>query len=291
MDSPVTLETVERLHRLDSLFHAFIYFCPEAKAAYEAVGAEGGVGYFASRSAPMGPVPAEVVVATFYNFSPALVIETMKGAWDKFTPAAVQLARWKAAKEVLDGTARAALSDDDIARAVTIAQDACDNLDWSGRTLAAANYAVLDDLARSELGDDALLRLWQLITILREWRGDAHIGVLIAEPLTGTECTVITHAQKGGFTKASRAWPEQEWADAVATLSRRGWLTDEDTLTEFGRRERDRIEEVTNELSTVIWRGVDDATVNELGDILQKAVDALAEGGYLKPLGLRPSSE
>ena len=54
-------------------YHGMIYFAPEATAAYEALGVMGFDGYFASRAAPMGAVPAEVVVATFFNFNPAVV--------------------------------------------------------------------------------------------------------------------------------------------------------------------------------------------------------------------------
>ena len=37
------------------------------------------MGYFASRAAPMGPVPAEVVIATFFNFQPDLVRASHSG--------------------------------------------------------------------------------------------------------------------------------------------------------------------------------------------------------------------
>ena len=39
-------------------YHGLIYFAPEATAAYEALGVMGRDGYFASRAAPMGAVPA-----------------------------------------------------------------------------------------------------------------------------------------------------------------------------------------------------------------------------------------
>src|SRR3712207_7111488 len=39
-----------------------------------AAGLRGGwMSYFACRAAPLGPVPAAVVVATFYNFAPPMV--------------------------------------------------------------------------------------------------------------------------------------------------------------------------------------------------------------------------
>ena len=54
-----TWRTVEPLHGM-------IYFAPEAREEYAALGvAHHRTGYFASRSAPMGPVPADVVIATY----------------------------------------------------------------------------------------------------------------------------------------------------------------------------------------------------------------------------------
>ncbi len=50
--------------------HGMIYFVPEAAEAYARVGVTGRAGYFASRAAPMGAVPAEVVISTFFNFNP-----------------------------------------------------------------------------------------------------------------------------------------------------------------------------------------------------------------------------
>jgi len=49
-----------------------IYFVPEAPAAYAALGlTDPNMGYFASRSAALGPVSAETVIACFFNFCPS----------------------------------------------------------------------------------------------------------------------------------------------------------------------------------------------------------------------------
>src|SRR4051812_25160091 len=85
--------------------HGMIYFAPEAGERYETLGLRDRSGYFASRSAPMGPVTASVVVATFYNFEPGLVHESMEGVWDRATPAALLEARLAGA----DGALRRAM--------------------------------------------------------------------------------------------------------------------------------------------------------------------------------------
>src|SRR6202035_3335021 len=76
--------------------HAMIYFVPEAASAFEALGIRGSNGYFASRSAPMGAVSAEVVTSTFFNFNPELVREAIPSAWDVASPDAILEARLKA---------------------------------------------------------------------------------------------------------------------------------------------------------------------------------------------------
>ena len=67
-------------------YHGLVYFSPEATAAYEALGVQGFDGYFASRAAPMGAVPAEVVVATFFNFNPEVVHQAIPKAWASASP-------------------------------------------------------------------------------------------------------------------------------------------------------------------------------------------------------------
>ena len=84
----MTPETARKTWRTAEPIHAFIYFLPEASEAYDALGSIGPrTGYFASRSAAMGAVPAEVVVSTFYNFNPRLVHDAMTSAWSVASPA------------------------------------------------------------------------------------------------------------------------------------------------------------------------------------------------------------
>ena len=71
--------TARKTWRSMEAVHGMIYFTPDAPLAYAAVGVtKNRMGYFASRVAAMGPVPAEVVIATFYNFHPGLVQASMR---------------------------------------------------------------------------------------------------------------------------------------------------------------------------------------------------------------------
>src|SRR5688500_11667821 len=58
-------------------YHSFVYFAPAGQH----------LDYFASRAAAMGRVPAEVVIATFFNFNPEMVRRSIPAAWDRTSPA------------------------------------------------------------------------------------------------------------------------------------------------------------------------------------------------------------
>lgn len=281
----VAPETVARLHAITTWFHVFIYSAPEATDEYETIGLEGRSGYFASRAAPMGPVPPEVITATFYNFPHSLVERWMHRRWDAVTPEAATAARWRAVKRVLDTHVRPCMSNDAIAEAGDVAKRVVDGLTWPGRPLAAGHAAIVD-----QCPDDDLVRLWQLVAVLREWRGDSHIALLTAEPLSGCECTVISYALSRGrsFLKASRSWSDEEWSSAVAGLTAGGWISAEDAMTDEGKARRRALETRTNELAAPMWNGFDDATVNRFGDLLEPAVEALTAAKYFEKFG-RPA--
>ena len=69
----------------------FVYLVPEAARHYTSIGLKGSwMGYFASRSAPMGAASPELVVATFHGFAPHLVHRALPDAW-RFALAARRL--------------------------------------------------------------------------------------------------------------------------------------------------------------------------------------------------------
>ena len=91
-----------RMWRALETLHMTVYFAPEPREAYRRAGLRGGwMGYFASRSAAMGPVPAEVVMATFYNFHPRMVRRAIPDAWGFAAPERVLAARVEGADAAL----------------------------------------------------------------------------------------------------------------------------------------------------------------------------------------------
>lgn len=159
-----------RMLRTLEPIHGMIYFVPEAHDAYSAVGLQGRrMGYFASRSAPMGPVPASVVVATFFNFCPNLVQRAIPAAWQLATPTAILDARHEAVDRALRRLLGEAVAGDDMREAADLARAATDGCRPDGRPLYAAH-------AELPWPQEAHMVLWHAQTLLREYRGDGHIA-------------------------------------------------------------------------------------------------------------------
>jgi len=90
----VTLTLARRAWTLFEPIHAIVYFAPEASEHYKAAGLRGGwMGYFASRSAPMGAVTPGVVTAVFHGFQPAMVARAIPDAWHYSSPEGALKAR------------------------------------------------------------------------------------------------------------------------------------------------------------------------------------------------------
>jgi len=123
--------------------HMTVYFAPEPRDAYRRAGLRGGwMGYFASRSAAMGPVPAEVVVAAFYNFHPRMVHRAIPDAWGFAAPAEVLAARSEGADAALRRLLGGWVDGPEAAEAAALARRAMEGRDPAGRPLFAAHAAL-----------------------------------------------------------------------------------------------------------------------------------------------------
>ena len=230
--------------------HGMVYFVPEAAEAYGRLGITGRAGYFASRAAPMGAVTADVVVSTFFNFSPALVHAAIPDSWEIASPAMLVAARFNA----VDAAFRRLLGDPVLAsaemrRAAELARTAAEEAGRraEGRPLAAAHADVAWPNAPH-------LVLWHAQSILREYRGDGHIAQLVVRGLSGTEA-LVTHAAAGDvpahLLRSTRGWSRGAWDGAVDALRRRGWLEQGEELrfSELGATQRQALEDGTDALA------------------------------------------
>jgi hypothetical protein len=255
-----------------NLVHRLVYFVPEAAEEYGALGVNGQGGYFASRSAPMGAIPPEVIIATFYNFSPLAVTSAMPGVWETASPASLQAARFRVVQRALDRVG-VEVSDEQIGEARALVDSVVAGLDLAGKPLAAGNAAVA-------LPDDPLVALWQQVTVLREWRGDAHIALLVTNEVGPCECLVL-QVGSGRFplrlVQLTRRWDETQWSGAIARLGDRGWAAADGSLTPAGVEARNQIEADTDRLCEAIWAPIGDTGAARLTALIapiHAAVDA-----------------
>jgi hypothetical protein len=261
--------------------HNFIYFVPEAKERFEALGLQGGEGYFASRSAPFGRASAETVIATFFNFNPAFVRTAIPAAWEKATPEQVLAARLEAADAALRRGLGDLIGTDTLVETAALtrraAEAACERLE--GRPLFAAHATL-------PWPTEPHLQLFHAQTLLREFRGDGHIAALVAGELTGLEALVV-HAATGYLAakvlRNTRQWSEDDWAGAVAGLQERKILEpgEELRLTEEGRAHRQHIEDVTDRLAEPAYAALGEQGVNRLVEVGKPLADAVIEAGLL----------
>ena len=270
--------TARKTWRTLEPIHGLIYFAPEAADAYTALGLPAGrAGYFASRAAAMGAVPAEVVIATFFNFYPPFVRETIPHAWSVASPEQIVEARFAAAGAALRRALGAAADGPDVAEAAALARIAAEAAcAWpEGRPLFAGHASL-------SWPDDPLLQLWHAQTLLREFRGDGHIAAMTIEGVSGVEALVI-HGATGDVSpsilQSSRQWPDEGWAAGVDRLRSRGWLTADGTLTDTGAAHRQWVEERTDLMSLAPYRALGDDRCARLRDLCRPLSKAIVDSG------------
>ncbi|MEA2433153.1 MAG: hypothetical protein QOG54_610 [Actinomycetota bacterium] len=269
-------------------YHATVYFASEGKEIYSDAGLKGGwMSYFASRSAALGPVPAEVVIATFYNFHPNMVRRAIPDAWEFASPEAVLEARLKVADSSLRRLLGDAVRSKDMTRATELAREAVSRCNVTGRPLFAAHLAL-------EPPVEPHLELWHWTTCLREHRGDGHVACLVAEDIDGCQAHVLMAAAgvvPADMQRSFRGWTEEEWNDAAARLQEREYLNEDGELSRKGAELRARIEKRTDELALPPWAALGEAKTEEFGRLMRSLVARIVEDEglpYPNPMGLTP---
>jgi hypothetical protein len=269
-----------KAHRTLEPLHIVAYFAPEPGERYAALGIKGLAGYFASRSAALGQVPAEVVVSTFFNFAPSRVARAIPSVWEVTTPAAVLEARYAG----VDAAYRRMLGDavvgsDEMAEAAALAREATTVLRIEGRPLFAAHAAL-------PWPQDPHLQLFHAQTLLREHRGDGHIAALVLADLDPLEALVTYLAQGEGMneemTRATRGWSDAEWVAGVQRARERGLIDADGKFTDAGTAQREAIEQQTDAAAAAPYRHLGEDRTQRLRDLVRpwsRAVTAQMFGG------------
>jgi len=271
-------QVARRMWTLFEPVHTATYFAAEARAAFEAAGLRGfWRGYFAGRSAPLGPVTAAPVTASFYTFAPQMVSRALPAVWDLITP--------DQALEVREAGAVAALNRllGGLTDAATVAADmlceAASDLDCSGRVLGGANAAL-------PMPADPLARLWHAATVLREHRGDGHFAALLAADIDGCESVVLRAGIDLPRTTIQplRGWTDEQWTAAASRLTERGLVGSDGSATQAGAAMRAEIEATTDGVAARPWR--DEEFAADLAEVLYPiALACSAEVPAPNPVG------
>jgi hypothetical protein len=274
--------------RLWSLFepvHAVTYFAPQARGAADAAGYRGfWMGYYALRVAPLGPVGPEIATAAFYGFAPTRARRVLPDAWRYAAPELALEARLAGADAALHAAWAPSVAAASIEEAAALAAQAAQAADTPGRLLAAANAAL-------PLPEQPRRRLWQAVTTLREHRGDGHNAALVAAGIGPVHAHILKEASgesERGVLQPGRDWDERQWSVAADDLRRRGWLSDQGTLSDAGAAARHDVEERTDAAAEAPWRGLGDAGTRRLAELLAPLARAVLHAGYYRvpnPIG------
>ncbi len=258
--------------------HGLIYFAPEAHSAYADLGLGERSGYFASRSAAMGQASDELIIATFFNFNPAVVRQAMASVWDKVSPESILEARHSAAALAIERAIGEAIHSDEIAEAANLARSAAEAASEhpEGRPLFAA-HASLDWPAKPHQV------LFHAQMLLREFRGDAHIALLVSEGVSGIESLVL-HGATGTISPAilqkTRGWSDEAWAEATKGLAERGLVDADGGFTDKGRSLRESIEARTDALSLTPYDKLGEQDCQRLRALVRPHAKRVAESMF-----------
>ena len=273
-----TARTARRMFELLEPICLVTFFADESNEELAALGHRTyWDGYFASRAAPLGWVPAQVVHAAFYSFAEGEAARHIPSAWETIPPEASVAARERGSaasvRRILgDGLVNAP----GLVRAADLTTKAATSAPTAGRVM----YAGMRTLA---VPSDPVARLWHSATMLREHRGDGHVAALVGARIGGTEAHVLSALEMGIHPPESfgriHHLPEKRLAEVVDGLRERGLVDADGRFTDAGREAKDRIEALTDELAAPPYEALSAAELDELVAELEPITATLVAAG------------
>lgn len=216
--------------------------------------------YFAGRAAPLGLVPAEVVDALFYNFAPGEVARHIPKVWRTTTPELAIAARQKGCVKALRRILGARVDSEEFARTTDLLIKAATSAPLEGRPMYAALRAI-------PISDDAVGRLFQAASLLREHRGDGHIAALMTEGIGGLEAHALLALDMdmppARFGRIHHL-PTAQLVALVDGMRERGLIGEDGQLSEQGRAVKDRVESLTDDLAMAPYERLETDELEEL---------------------------
>lgn len=228
----------------------WIFWDPGAVARYAALGLPepfaGPLGYVGARCAPFAGAGPEAVIAAFGTISPRGIhaVFDLLGSVERFPE--LWAARDEAVLAGLEEHAPAVLQP--LATLGPELWPVVDQLPTIGRPLFASHLAV-------PRPGDPVLSGWHAVNYIREWRGDTHWALVVADGLTATEASILHNAWLGyeaDWLARSRGATDEEIDGGWASLEAKG-LAEDRTVLDQGLAMRQRLEDATDERTTLPW--------------------------------------
>src|SRR5215218_5383416 len=234
-------------------------------------------GYFASRAAPLGRVPAQVVHAAFYSFADGEAARHIPSAWETIPPEASVAARERGSAASVRRILGDELADSPgLVRAADLTTKAATSAPVNGRVM----YAGMRTLP---VPSDPVARLWHSATMLREHRGDGHVAALMGARIGGTEAHVLSALEHGIHPPESfgriHHLPKERLAAVMDGLRERGLVDADGWFTDAGRETKQRIEALTDELAAPPYDALTPAELNTLVTELEPITATLVAAG------------
>jgi hypothetical protein len=284
----VPITTIRRLWAGAETLHAVTYFHQRCLTAMAEAGTKGfWMAYFVGRMAPLGQIQPSAAEAVAFGFSPERPARALPDGWGYVAPADALRVRAEAAAAALGELGVPDPEPSTLDMLVALRQQSRPG----GHPLGAANRELT-------LAEDPRQRLWQLVTWLREQRGDEHVALWVARGFDGCEANVLTtavHGQDPDVLRSARAWSPEDWVAAGRRLAARGLVEpappdDRLAATAAGRAVHAEVEERTDELSAAAYGQVlDDAEIEALTTQLERLAAPVASSDLYpspNPMGL-----
>jgi hypothetical protein len=225
---------------------AAFYFIPETLAVGKSMGLGGMEFYVQGRAGQMGNTEPEAVAAAFGYFKPALLKSVLDAANAKSEPRVTGAAFMNACSTL----SRAKLSGlANLDAFVAVLEKVNSAADGDGLAL----YAAINS---EKLADDAAGRALQLIAILREYRGSAHLVALRAAGLD---------SKTAHYMKRPDMWKQFGYTEEEAPV-----------ITDAITKAREEAERITDLIVEPAYAVLSDAERTVLVDGLKAVKAALA---------------
>ncbi len=283
---PTPADWIELSRRAGKASHrlvGWIYWDAPAIEAYAALGVPDGLGYYiATRGAPLGAASNDVVTAAFYSIHADFVAVSLDLCRTHTTFADATSVR----DEAVAAGLRAHVPEicDDLADLAEPLWEAADSLPVAGRALFAAHRAW------PRPDDDPVLSAWLAVNTIREWRGDTHWAIHIAEDLDGVTAGVLDGAWRAyddHWVARSRGADDPALNTTIAELEHRG-LAEGGVVNAAGIAYRQGLEDRLDALCARAWQHLgEDRTrrfltlVEPVGPTLMARIDATAGPNWM----------